>query len=209
MQRDVLRERFTRARQLLRGRALARQCERTLHELGIPKHIGVEGLRAELERRQGRRITLVPLALSREGSGLTGAWWPGPEEDYICYERETGPIHRQQIILHEMSHILCNHKPRPVPTEMLVAIREALYAAMTRRAPDLDIARMRPDLLKGTVRLRGGMPEDEQEAEAEAMASLLGAQSRGIIDSYSKNPETSAVLQRLERALSHAHTQAR
>lgn len=190
---------------VLNGWALRRRCKRRLTALGLSPDIGLEALREELQARRGRPITLVPLALSRQDPSITGAWWPGPREDLLFFELETGRIHQRQIIGHELSHIVCGHEPKPISGAALEVVTRAMRAALQKHlGSDVDLERLNPPLECGTVRLRGNASGDPDEEEAEAMASLLGARSSAAIPplSTSRDPAISAVLERLEKALS-------
>lgn len=103
----------------------------------------------QVAERRGRPIKLIPTA---DITGVCGLWIATDTTDLICYESDTTRPHQDHIILHELSHVLCEHYPVSLPpTELL---------------PDLDPAMVR------TVLGRAGYTTDE-EREAETLASLI------------------------------------
>jgi hypothetical protein len=124
---------------------LHRRCRTRLRDLPLPAPFDVRVLCDQVATRRGRPIRLIPMA------GLTdvcGLWIATDTADLICYERDTTRPHQDHIVLHELSHILCEHSP----VETLL--------------PDLDPAMVR------TVLGRAGY-STEQEREAETLASLI------------------------------------
>jgi hypothetical protein len=101
----------------------------------------------------GRPIVLRPV--SELGPGTVGVWIPTPEVDIIAYARHTTRMHQEHIVLHELSHIICGHRPV---------------------AADSDIAKLLfPDLSADLVRvfLERRSYSSDQELEAEVLASLI------------------------------------
>jgi hypothetical protein len=128
---------------------LRRRCLARVRELSLPVPFDVRALCHEVAARRGRPLRLVPM------TGLTdvcGLWISTDAMDLICYESDTTRPHQEHIILHELSHVLCEHYPVELPTRTLL--------------PDLDPAMVR------TVLGRAGYSTDE-EREAETLASLI------------------------------------
>jgi hypothetical protein len=103
--------------------------------------------------RRGRPIRLLPVAGL---TGVCGLWIATDTTDLICHERDTTPPHRDHIVLHELSHVLCDHYPVELPG---TGLAQALF-------PDLDPAMVR------AVLGRAGYSTAE-EREAETLASLI------------------------------------
>lgn len=89
-------------------------------------------------------------------TGVCGLWIATDTTDLVCYERDTTRPHQDHIILHELSHLLCDHFPTTLP--------KALHTETL--LPNLDPAMVR------TVLGRAGYSTDE-EREAETLASLI------------------------------------
>lgn len=134
-------------------KALRRRCEARLRELDLPTPFDVHGFCERVARRRDRPIILRPIATQ---VGPWGLWAAGEHTDYILYESSTSSLHQEHIILHELSHLICGHRPARV-TEPAVAA--ALFADLS---PD-TIQRM---LSRATY-------SAAEEQEAEVLASVL------------------------------------
>jgi hypothetical protein len=98
-------------------------------------------------------IILVPTS---DIPDVMGMWVATDTMDLILYEQTTTPPHQDHIILHELSHLLCDHFRGKMP--------EADH--MRALLPNLDPAMVR------RVLGRTGYSADE-EREAELLATLI------------------------------------
>ncbi|TDZ93880.1 ImmA/IrrE family metallo-endopeptidase [Mycobacteroides salmoniphilum] len=87
--------------------AIHKQCTRKLADLGLDTLTTVEDIRARASELSERDIQLVPYALS--GSGVHGLLVRTDATDYVVYDSDTTTMHREHIILHELSHVMCGH----------------------------------------------------------------------------------------------------
>lgn len=87
--------------------AIHKQCTRKLADLGLDTLTTVEDIRARASEISERDIQLVPYALS--GSGVHGLLVRTDATDYVVYDSDTTTMHREHIILHELSHVMCGH----------------------------------------------------------------------------------------------------
>ena len=86
-----------------------------------------------LGKARQRRIVLVPWDFSPdEPSGL---WIPTKKADYIFYAAAASPARRDQIIGHELGHLLLAHTPAlgAAPDELLRSLAPALNPDLARR----------------------------------------------------------------------------
>lgn len=83
------------------------QCARKLADLGLESLTTVEDIRARASELGQRDIQLVPYSLS--GSGVHGLLVRTDATDYVVYDSDTTAMHREHIILHELSHVMCGH----------------------------------------------------------------------------------------------------
>ena len=103
-----------------------------------------------LAKNRGRRIVVVPWQFpAGESSGL---WIPTKKADYIFYAEDATPSRREQIIGHELGHVLLDHTP---------ALDEAPQELLASLAPTLG-----PDLARRMLARSGYDPPHEAEAEA-------------------------------------------
>lgn len=112
-----------------------------------------------LERVRGRGIDLCEVPWSVGES--TGAWQARPDHDVIAYPSNTGPLHQDHVILHEIGHVISEHRG-----ECVLSVADA-----QRRAPDLA-----PTAL---AHLLDRVSVGSEEREAEMIAILLLAHIAG------------------------------
>ena len=163
--------------------ALRRRCQERLRELALPARFDARALCQTLAQRRGRPIVLRPV---QSGAGPCGVWVASLSADFIFYEQDTSPFHQQHIILHEASHLLCDHYAAPLAEAEL---RRLLF-------PDLQPAMVQRVLQRTTY-------SAEEEQEAELLASLLS--ERISLDAppaaWPPEPEAAGLLARLEASL--------
>lgn len=122
--------------------------------LPLPQPFDVRELVHRVAVRRERPITLVPM--SCDDGGVLGLWVATKTGDMIFYEQNTTPPHQEHIILHELSHVLCNHYPTQLSST----------EHMRLLLPDLD-PRMVQRILGRTAYLA------VEEQEAELLATLI------------------------------------
>ncbi|MET8012917.1 toxin [Streptomyces sp. NPDC005271] len=165
-------------------RGLRRWARTLVESLDLPSPCDLQTLRDKVSAEHDRPIRLVPMAM--HGSGLSGLWLETDDADLVIYEATTGAQHRNHIIAHEFSHILCGHNS----TEALSDQAAKLFF------PDLDPGMVRRMLGRG-----GYANRDEQEAEivATIMLERLGRGDPGPPDTL---PSAQAdVLARIQKSL--------
>lgn len=121
--------------------------------LELPDRFDLQALCDAITAKRRRPIHPVPVEGQMGGCGL---WAREPDADYIFYEKETSSVHQLQIILHELSHIICERRP--------VSLGDAC----------IDLAlfpNLRPETIQALLQ-RGAYATDE-EREAELLATLL------------------------------------
>jgi len=75
----------------------------------VPDDGSLTGLLDAVSRRTGRPLVQVEIDLS--GSGLSGAWVPIGDEDYLLTPAGATPTRASAVICHELAHILLGHDP--------------------------------------------------------------------------------------------------
>ncbi|MFD9794625.1 ParH-like protein [Streptomyces sp. NPDC059070] len=90
------------------ARARLRRCRAIAASLELPVPFDAFELIAAAAEQRGRPIELMPMP-----------WAPGVpcgllvsagQADYIAYAADTSVLHRQHILVHELSHLLCGHE---------------------------------------------------------------------------------------------------
>lgn len=158
---------------------LRRRCQAVIDRLELPHDLSVEALCRHLAAQRARPLRLHPLPHEATTIGACGLWLATDTEDHIFYERRTALVHQEHIVLHEIGHLLFNHRTVPLDSEVG-------WGALL---PDLDV---------GTVQRLLGRTNyaTDQEQEAELFASILGSH---INNPYRQPP--AGVLGKLEAAM--------
>ena len=162
---------------------LRQRCEARLRDLDLPVPFDVDAFCESLAARRGRPVVLRPLVSK---AGPWGLWVAGAAADFIFYEQETSTLHQEHIILHEASHLLCHHDPRPVS--------EAEFSRQL--LPDLD-----PEVVRSVLRRAAYSAEEEREAEVLASLILERAGRSTAANRRPTDPEVAALLDRLGHVL--------
>jgi hypothetical protein len=164
-----------------RLKRLRKDGTRRIEQLGLPDACDIETLCARLGEDRRRPLTLVPAAI--ESSQPCGMWLSTRDVDVIFFDADTTRAHQEHIILHELGHIICGHRTAGGMND----------ASARQLFPDLDPALVR-DML-----MRTGY-DDEQEQEAEVLASLLAERiGRPAATAAPVSPD--AAMERVERTL--------
>ena len=136
--------------------ALRKRCAARLRELDLPTPLDIEALRRAVAAKRGRTIELVTIAGLQHAYGL---WVAYPTYDAIFYSADTSPVHRQHIIAHELSHLICGHRP--------FSLSEGEYLQLL--CPDLLPNAFRQVLLRAAY-------DAVEDREAEVLATLILSQ---------------------------------
>ncbi len=152
-----------------------KRCEARLRDLPIPIPFDVHAFAEQVAARRGRPIVLHPMLLL--GSPF-GACVPGSAADYVVYEQDTTPLHRQHIIVHELCHLICGH---------LAVGAGAPIAFRSAASPDEPQA-----LPRATY-------DDDDEQEAEMLTTLILVRVYGAqANTAATDPDVVGVLRLLD-----------
>jgi len=164
-------------------KTLRKRCEARLATIDFVGCVGAASFCSALAVHRERPIILRPVT---GWVGPCGLWVGGPSADLIFYEQETSPLHRDHIILHEASHLICGHSSAEIPPS---ALSVTLF-------PDL-----RPDAVWQVLQRATYAAGEEQEAEllASLIFERLSAGRGG--PSHVTDPKTAGLLGRLGTSL--------
>jgi len=158
---------------------LRRRCEARLRTLDLPVPFEVRALCDALAAGRNRPILLQPITTP---TGLSGLCLALPAADLILYEQQTSPLHQQQIILHEVCHLLCGHR---------------LAQAGPAELPQAPFLHLSQETVQRLLRRAGYSAKDEQEAELLASLILERAAERPRAAIRAASPEAGGVLRGL------------
>jgi hypothetical protein len=129
-------------------------------ELPIPVPWHRDVFIANIGRLRGRPIRLVPTDTAALADSPCGVWLCSEGEDVILHEAGTSDYHIDQIVCHEIGHMLLGHDRGCDDTAS--PARSALEQLM----PDIDPATVRAVLGRSDFRA-------DQERDAEMFASMI------------------------------------
>lgn len=141
----------------IRSTGLQRRCRDLAKTLDIPEPFELHEFLTRLQRQRQREIRLMPMAVGMDADAPSGMWISSATTDYVFFDAGAEPPRRQQIIFHEVSHVLFGHTGG-------LAVNDGDLAAFL--LPDLPASLI--------TRLLGRESYDtEEEREAEALATVL------------------------------------
>lgn len=149
--------------------------------LEIPQPFDIQTFCRLLAEHRGRPLHLHSAPGISTSETPCGVWIATDRADHILHEEATSPLHRDHIVLHEVSHMLLGHS--------------SLLDGGTAGALFTEV-----DLTAVTAILGRTGYGTEDERDAELLAGLI-AHRAGLLDNTTK-PMPSGVLQRLDDALS-------
>ncbi|MEU9144171.1 hypothetical protein [Streptomyces sp. NPDC048349] len=146
---------------------LAERCREKVRGLRLPpgQKLTIGELCDYVGTLRGRQVHIVTLALP--STGPHGLWVSTETRDYIFAEERLVPVHQQQVILHEIGHVVCDHDTSPV---------------MSGDASRLLMPSLDPALVRRVMGREHG--DSEAELEAELVGSLIG----GLIGTWNVHP---------------------
>jgi hypothetical protein len=137
---------------------LRRRCEQRVRAMAIPRPFNLVTFCAHVEKLRGRTLVLKPMP-GLASAAPCGMWLALAQTDYILFEPNTSKLHSEHIILHELAHMLCDHRlsmDRSVLAKLLPSIDPAIVKRVLGRVNYVT----------------------EQEQEAEMLASLIRGGAR-------------------------------
>lgn len=129
-------------------------------DLALGSVFTFDDLYGVVQQRRGRRLRIVELAEIGDHDGLCAVWLTTDEDDIIIHARTDSALHRQQFVLHELSHMILGHCDGDECTEVDVLLPDIPPHTRARllRRQDLD---------------------SDTEIAAESLADRLAAGIRG------------------------------
>lgn len=126
----------------------------------VPRPWNRQTFLANLGEHRGRPVSLIAVQSAQRGTPC-GLWLAYADHDEIVYDRDTSDYHVDHTILHEVGHMVLDHRCED---------RESGLVTIQRLLPDIDTARIEKVLGRSHF-------DDQQESEAEMFADLLMAGS--------------------------------
>ncbi|WP_329275964.1 hypothetical protein [Streptomyces sp. NBC_00691] len=174
-------------------RELRTRYETLIGRYALSHPFQVDELCSAIAAERGRPLLLLPMpAVMPARAGVCGMWVSFGTSDHVYYNVVTSRTHQTHIVLHELAHILLDHREPSGPEPGMLA----------QLFPDLDPA-MAARLL-GRTRTKA---TTRQEQEAELLASVMWQHFNvAPAAAASASPETADTLNRVIGALSRRTT---
>lgn len=104
-------------------------------ERELPMPWNINQLVTSLAQKRSRLIRLVPWQFPAGDGSPSGLWMPTATADYIFYDETASHSRREQIIGHELGHILLGHTPRlrDAPAGLIEALAPSVSPELARR----------------------------------------------------------------------------
>ena len=147
-------------------RKIRRDAREANKGLQLDAHPDLYSIQAWLEAKTGRPITIVELPAMR-GDDLCGMYVSYEHLDVVVHAPPRSAWQRQQIILHEFSHMILNHQLTATSLELarLPGFPETPLKVLGRTSFDDDdeaTAEYLADLLTARIHARNQNPPDDQ-----------------------------------------------
>lgn len=111
---------------------------------------------------RARPITLIPIETASSADSLYGLWLAREDDDLILHERGTSDYHIDQIVCHEIGHMILGHRS---------GIHRETRDSLGESAWHQVLSGLVPESVHAV--LGSNDYSNEQEREAEMFASLL------------------------------------
>ena len=171
---------------LRRRRQHWQRCQQIVDALPSVGAYGVDELCSYISRRRGRRLRVLEEP-ALVGEGLpTGAWLATVSEDLIFVVPGATVTHREHVILHELGHMLLDHRDTGGST---MELARALMPGVT------------PALARKMLLLTRTTYDAPQEEEAEIFATVAGSRWSSRAGIRCAHRQAEGALERLAHAL--------
>ncbi|MBG0564967.1 hypothetical protein [Actinoplanes aureus] len=138
-----------RAREIRRYEQLLRRLDIT-----IPVPFDARTFSEHIADKRGRPIHILPMDTS-DATAPCGLWLATAKADYVVVDNRAPAVLREHILLHELAHLLCDHRGR-----------------LRLDAADLSFDFLDPAMVERVLGRTSHYP-DAQEREAEGVASVI------------------------------------
>jgi hypothetical protein len=126
-------------------------CSAHLRQLPLPVPFDLDELCRRISAERGRPLAVLPWE-SAMPAVTTGSCIAYGDRDVIYHQPWATGLHRTQIVLHEIAHLVCGHVAHDALSNQFEMVQPGIHARMFARHDNYD---------------------DEQEREAEMLASLM------------------------------------
>jgi hypothetical protein len=121
---------------------LRRRYHDILDTVGVPAPFDLDDFCSRVAAFRGRDLKLHPMNVASV-PGLCGLYIELDATDHVFFPADTSPMHRQHIVVHELAHLLCGHRPSESATHLPDAVLAELFPTLDRELVRSVLARSR------------------------------------------------------------------
>lgn len=167
-----------------------RRCMAVLQNVDLPVPFDLPAFCECLARQRGRRLHLHPFHVNTTGPLPCGVYLSLRDDDHIFFDGRTSPLHRDHIVLHEISHMLLGH-----------GTDSHLYETIGRLMPLIDQRTIETMLARNSY-------STEHEQEAELLATLIAGSATSRVTPVA-GTDAAPIIERLQTTLGHVSSRSR
>lgn len=135
-------------------------CLTRLRRLPMPVPFDLDDFCSRIAQDRGRPLSILPWEAGAVPAGITGSCTAYSDQDVIYHQPWATGLHRTQIVLHEIAHLVCGHVAHDAETPAASVASSGLFDMLGPEAFAQMFA-------------RHDNYGDDQEREAEMLASLM------------------------------------
>lgn len=109
-----------------------------------------------LAARRRRRIAVLNLPGQATSATIYGAWLPAGGTDYIFVAEHLTGIHRHHVVLHEVAHMVLNHRPSHDTSALFDGVSPELAHRLLARHEHGDIQEQQAELFASRLMAASG-----------------------------------------------------
>ncbi|WP_412075450.1 hypothetical protein ACLF6K_05890 [Streptomyces xanthophaeus] len=152
------------------NRTLLNYCRKVVRQLEIPAPYDVTEVCDLIERRRGRQLSVLPMAIPVYEGSPSGLWVETDDCDYILFQANTTRAHQEHIVAHEIGHMLLDHRSLPsdqdeVSQLLMPNLDPALVRTVLARTSYLDLEEQQAEVVASLLPMQAGQSRRSQAAK--------------------------------------------
>ena len=114
-------------------RRLRAECASRLRTIAVPHPFDLDVFCASIAAARHRPLYLRPLPRQAGVSVLYGLWIATDRDDHIFHTRGATSLHKLAIVLHEIAHMLCDHRADDAIGDLLPSLDQRMVRSVLGR----------------------------------------------------------------------------
>ncbi|MGX1758397.1 hypothetical protein ACWIG5_16070 [Streptomyces lydicus] len=165
-------------------RGLHQRCQSALDQLSLPRPFTIDALCQELSAQRKRPLHLHPLPEQAARNSICGMWLATKTDDHIFFEKRTSRVHQEHIVLHEIGHMLFDHRGADlehgeVPQVLFPDLNPQVVQQVLGRASYTNRQEQEAEMLASLLRIRAKFTPSDAGEPADSLNQLVRGIERG------------------------------